>query len=65
MPTPYEFTFTVLDGVARLDRRPDLPDVINNQASDMLKTVIVGYTTKITAGPFHLRYREDLETFLI
>ena len=65
MPTPYEFTFTIVEGMPILDRRPDLPDIINTQAEGMLRAVIVGYTTKITAGPIHIRYREDLETFLI
>jgi len=31
----------------------------------MLGTVIAGYTTNIVAGPIRIRYREDLETFLI
>jgi hypothetical protein len=65
MTTPYEFTFTLVDGKPRLDRRPDLPDIINIQAEGMLGTVIAGYTTNIVAGPIRIRYREDLETFLI
>ena len=65
MPTPYEFTFTVVDGAPRLDRRPDLPEVLNDQAEHLLRAVIVGYTTQITAGPIHIRYRENLETFII
>lgn len=55
----YEFTFTIVDGVPKIDRREDLSHDLNEQAQDMIRAVVSEYIVQFTAGDVRISLRED------
>jgi hypothetical protein len=55
----YEFTFTIVDGIAKIDRRDDLSYELNEQAELMAKTVIPKYTTQVVVDDIRIIRRDS------
>ena len=55
----YEFTFTIVDGVPKIDRRDDLSHDLNDQAQAMTRAVVSEHIVQFTAGDVRISLRED------
>jgi hypothetical protein len=55
----YEFTFTIIDGVPKIDRREDLSDALNEQAEYMTRAIMAEYIVQFTSGNVRISLRED------
>jgi len=55
----YEFTFTIVDGVPKIDRREDLSDALNEQAEYMTRAIMAEYIVQFTSGNVRISLRED------
>ena len=55
----YEFTFTIVDGVPKIDKREDLSHDLNDQAQAMTRAVVSEHIVQFTAGDVRISLRED------
>ena len=55
----YEFTFTIVDGVPKIDKRDDLSHDLNDQAQAMTRAVVSEHIVQFTAGDVRISLRED------
>jgi predicted Ser/Thr protein kinase len=55
----YEFTFTIVDGIAKIDRRDDLSYELNEEAELMAKAVIPKYTTQVVVDDIRIIRRDS------
>jgi len=55
----YDFTFTIVDGVPKIDRRDDLSHDLNEQAQAMTQAVVPDYIVQFTSGDVRISLRED------
>ena len=55
----YDFTFTIVDGVPKIDRREDLSHDLNEQAQDMTRAITPEYIVQFTMGNVRITLRES------
>jgi hypothetical protein len=55
----YDFTFTIVDGIPKIDRREDLSDALNEQAEYMTRVITPEYIVQFTSGNVCISLRED------
>jgi hypothetical protein len=55
----YDFTFTIVDGVPKIDKREDLSHDLNEQAQAMTQAVVPDYIVQFTSGDVRITLRES------